>query len=149
MSEHGSRLVPLGSLVGMLILGTSLVAWSPPPASDPGSGRADAAECVFNITARNRGTADIWIMFYESEVRRDYPILPEKWQQLKIQNHRVAPGVSIKRSYTAPGRCDIRRDWRWKLKRGTNIYIAADWTESAPGSGKSVDHSLGDINRFF
>lgn len=52
----------------------------------------------------------------------------------------------MKRDYTAPGRCDIQRNWRFKLRKGSNYFIATTTTD---GGSRSVNYDLGDVNRHF
>lgn len=132
--------------LGVAITCLVVIAWAPHPAHDrsEASGRMN---CVINLTARNSGSADIWLMLYDSQVRRTVlnTSVFGPWYQLKIQNHRVAPGATIKRSWTDDGGCRITREIRWKLKKGTNFHTAT--TKFFVGNGNEED--LGDLSRFF
>lgn len=132
------RLWPSGAA---LVLGVAaVVAWAPAPPAPNGA----QMDCSFNITARNNGSTDVWVQFYTSAVRRrSAGITWTRWDQLDIQNHRVAPGVTIRRSYTDNGRCDVQRQWRFDLKRGADTYRYTTSTEATTGL------NLGDVSRFF
>lgn len=140
----------LGTRVGILLLAMVLVAWLPIRGNDGAPGADHGAmACPLNVSARNTGNTDIWIMFYDTQIRRTLgnTSVWGPWYQLKSQNHRVAPGATIKRSWTDTGGCNISRQFRWKLKKGTNFH-----THTQDLSSKQVDeHSftIGDVARFF
>jgi len=137
----------LGAPIGILALGLATVAWMSGPPSNPG--HREAADCLVNITARNRGTTNISADFYNSQVRRRWGgITWETWKALKIRAQTVEPGTTIRRSYTAPGRCDVQRQWRWKFRKGTSNYTYTASTEVEVGN-TSMDVSLGDVSPFF
>jgi len=81
-------------------------------------------------------------MLYESTTIRRSAV-GQMWTKLKIQNHRVAPGASMTRSYDAMGSCTASRGWRFKLKRGTDFYTLSEETYGL----KLVD--LGDLSKNF
>ncbi len=89
-----------------------------PQPSDPSA--SSGATCVFTVKARNYGKSDIYVMLYDSQVRRTASLF-RSWKKLKIQNHRVGYGKRMSRLYTAAGSCGLGRNWRFKLKKGSNF----------------------------
>lgn len=125
-----------------LLVAAVTIAGAPDPHSS--EDRASRRDCSFNITARNNGSGDVWVQFYTSAVRRrSAGITWTRWDQLDIQNHRVAPGVTIRRAYTDNGRCDVQRQWRFNLKKGADTYRYTTSTEA------TTSLNLGDVSRFF
>jgi len=77
----------------------------------------DVRACAFDILAINNLSFDVWVDLYYSTVmnRGKY------WdtvKQLKIQNHRLATGTSMRRRYTASGSCSRRRIWKFYVRIG-------------------------------
>lgn len=129
---------PIALLAGLLL--TSGAA-SPSPAG-PDLVAAVDATCPINIKASNGGSTDVYVMLYESQtIRRS--AFGQMWVKLKIQNHRVAPGATMTRSYTAVGSCTASRGWRFQLKKGTDFFTLTQETYKA----KLVD--LGDVSKNF
>lgn len=89
------------SWMAIAILTLSAVAW-------PSAARA--ADCQFDIRATNDLSGDVWFDLYDSFVRTQM-LLGVKTVQLKIQNHRLGPGQSLNRRYTANGKCENNRAW--------------------------------------
>lgn len=133
--------------LGILVLGTAAIAWAPATRADHRPASLGAMGCVINLTAQNNGSSDVWLMLYDSQVRRTVFNTSAfgPWLRLKIQNHRVAPGATIKRSWTDDGGCRITREFRWKLKQGSNFHTTT--TRLFVGNGNGED--LGDVSRFF
>ena len=75
-----------------------------------------SADCQFEIRATNDLDRDVWVMLYDSTVFRD--VFGAKLVQLKIQNHRLAPGKSLDRRYTARGKCQTKRTWYMRFDKG-------------------------------
>jgi hypothetical protein len=103
------------------------------------------ATCTVNISATNKGSSDIWMMLYDSEVKRVGNI-GSSYVKLKIQNHRVAPGATVTRAYEASGSCDATRLWRFKLKRGTDFYTVVMYSYSRI---LAQEVNLGDLAKHF
>ena len=131
-------------LVPIALIASLLLSSNASPAGTPlrGPTRTGEATCPVNITATNKGSTDIWLMLYDSEVRRSI-----SYVKLKIQNHRVAPGATISRSYMASGSCNTYRRWRFTIKRGTDFRIQS--TSTSGSSAPSQLITLGDLARFF
>lgn len=146
MRELRNRRKELTGL-GILLLGAVAIAWAPATRADHRLGSPAAMGCVINLTAQNKGSADVWLMLYDSQVRRTVfnTSAYGPWIRLKIQNHRVAPGATITRSWTDDGGCRVTREFRWKLKQGTDSYTTT--TKLFVGNGNGED--LGDVSRFF
>lgn len=131
------------------VLATLFVAsgGSSPPPAGPDSFAAVETTCPVNISATNKGTADIWVMLYDSEVKRPGGI-GSSYVKLKIQNHRVAPGATMSRTYDAAGNCNSLRYWRFKLKRGTDFYTKTISSDGGPYD-KSQSVNLANLATHF
>lgn len=105
------------------------------------------AACQFILLARNTGSADRFADLYTSTVYR-WNVPLGGLTQLKIQNHRIGPGKTISRSYTSPGRCNVKRLWKIYFRNSTNgqTMMIVGYTSSSTrvdSSGRRV-LQLGD-----
>ena len=104
------------TLAAVSLSAAALAAWSP---SDlrPSVERPHGLNCQFAIRASNDLDHDVYVYLYNSHVKNMENLFRMKYQQMKIQNHRIAPGKSMDRRYDAQGSCDVARDWSFRVKR--------------------------------
>jgi hypothetical protein len=108
------------------------VAWSLPHAESANSTDGDES-CQFQIVAGNNLGTSVYVYLYDSKVRQQGTGVLFFWKQMKIQNHRIAPGKTMDRRYTADGRCSKNRQWKINVKRGSdtgNLLIETGGTSS-------------------
>ena len=115
-----------GWFVSTIVLGAATVGWAPADsgpeeARSPKRAGEPASEmaCTFNLRARNSSSVNVYLHLYTSTVR-NWANLVAGYRALKIQNHRVAPGASMSRTYSASGKCRATRNWKLYYRRGSN-----------------------------
>lgn len=118
-------------------IATTAMAAGPLPEDPPGEPAIEEAACGMTIRAFNDRDVDVVVFLYDSRVQ---------WgiysRQLKIQNHRLAPGKQLDVRYEAPGRCSVSRSWTfytrlggWDGKRGYMGYK----TDGDSTEGRNID----------
>ena len=118
------------------------------------------AGCGFELRAKNtHPDRSLYLELYESKVRRvstriaGVPTVFSRTDQLKISNHRVGPGKTMTRAYTAPGACDLTRTWTIVFKRAKagpdeiKTFSTSTSTEFTPTGKRLLD--FGDLKSWF
>jgi len=100
----------------------------------PATARAD---CQSEIRATNDLTKDAYVLLYDATVVRY--VFGAKVVQLKIQNHRIAPGKTMDRRYTARGKCPTKRTWIVPHRVGTAHGKKVVLTEGSSSTSRTVD----------
>jgi hypothetical protein len=121
--------------LAITILALSAVAW---PAA------ARAAECQFAIRATNDRDSEVWIDLYDSKVYRKAILTGV--EQLKIQNHRLQPGKSMDRRYTAKGKCGADRTWLIRHRITVNGKLEWGYFRLETGGTSSTSRTV-DLGR--
>lgn len=125
------------------ILSVGAYTWPDTPPSGPAGASTD---CQFAIRATNSLSIDVWVNLYDSYVKLDGVGILGRNTQLKIQNHRLAPGKSMDRRFTAPGGCARKRDWVFFVRTGGPSKIVRRHTEGTSSTSRTVD--LGRSSRW-
>ena len=112
-------------------LATATVAWAP----EDSAGKAtmehnpEAMACNLTIIVNNTGSKNAYLYIYNSQMRVNswtVPALLRNWNDMKIQNARVAPGAEYRGTFSgAKGGCNVRRSWkvRYKVTGGTEKWV--------------------------
>jgi hypothetical protein len=118
----------------------ALAAWDTPAP-------APVRDCTFAIQGRNDSKADVWVMLYDSRVfLNDKSMLTDSYKQLKIQNHRIAPGATMDRRYTSYGRCETSRTWFIRVKPAGVVKTIRKETSGDYSDSRTVD--LGPVSEW-
>ena len=120
--HHGTRGIAVAAALTIAAL-----AW-------PATARAD---CQFEIRATNDLNKDAYVLLYDATVVRY--VFGAKVVQLKIQNHRIAPGKAMDRRYTARGKCPTKRTWIVPHRVGTANGKKVVLTEGTSSTSRTVD----------
>lgn len=78
----------------------------------------DGMSCQFAIRAKNNMSFDVWVDLYNSTMSDGGFGLWGGHSKLEIQPHRLGPGKSMDRRYTASGRCSKERNWQFYVHIG-------------------------------
>lgn len=145
--------------IGIMAIVAALSVASTRPAAEPattGTSGVEAADedCRFAILARNSLSFDVWVMLYDSSVKRPdmlgWGVFSPMFKQMKIQNQRISPGGTMNRRYTAAGKCSAKRIWHIKVVRGDPGKVpmkTLEFITQGTGSGsRTVD--LGRSSRW-
>lgn len=145
--------------IGMMVIVAALsVAWTRPAAEPVTAGtpgiEATDADCRFEIVARNTLSFDVWVMLYDSAVKRPnrfgWGVFSPGFKQMKIQNQRIESRGTMNRRYTAEGKCSAERIWHIEVVRGDPSKVSSKTLEiitQGSGSGsRTVD--LGRSSRW-
>jgi hypothetical protein len=118
----------------------ALVAWGTPAP-------APARDCTFAIQGSNDTKEDVWVMLYDSRVfLNDNSMFTDSYKQLKIQNHRIAPGATMDRRYNSYGRCVTSRTWYIRVKPGGVVKTIRKETSGDYSDSRTVD--LGPVSKW-
>lgn len=105
---------------------------------------ADAMDCQFAIRASNNMSFDVWVDLYDSRLDNGGFGVFGGFKPLKIQNHRISPGKTMDRRYTASGNCTKERRWEFWVRigraDGKKIYkYVYRTTKGDSSSSRTVD----------
>lgn len=108
-----------------------------------------AADCGFELIARNSSGTDVYLDLYTGKVYRY-----TSWaKQLKMQNARVGPGVTIPpQRVTVSWKCTTELKWNipYRIGKGTQrfrYFTTDENTRVSSSSGRRV-LDLGDVGRW-
>ena len=102
----------------IMLFAVALLAWRP-AASDGAAPDKESFACDFVIRGSNDLNNDVYVYLYDSKVRMEGTGVLAFWKQLKIQNHRIAPGKVMDRRYSTDLKCSLNRQWYIEVKRGS------------------------------
>ena len=100
----------------------------------------EVLSCSFAIRATSNSSFDIWVDLYDSAIWGGFGLWAGYNKKLKIQNHRLSPGKSMDRRYTASGSCSNKRKWRFlvRISRTDGRKIYKYVYETTSGSGDRI-----------
>lgn len=104
----------LALVLPVLILSSATVPESTPDAP----ATVEEVSCSFAIRAQNNMSFDVWVDLYSSRLDNGGFGVFGGYKPLKIQNHRLSPGKSMDRRYTASGTCGKERKWEFAVRIG-------------------------------
>lgn len=129
------------ALPGMAVALCAWIVAGASPRSPAATSVESNGECGFSIRASNNISHDVWLYFYDSEVKTwGFGVLSNT-RQLKIQNVRIPPGKTMTPvNYSANGNCNQTRDWRFQFKRGTAVMsMQSIRTKGDNTSARTID----------
>jgi hypothetical protein len=105
---------------------------------------SNGMDCTFALRASNNMSFDVWVDLYDSRLDNGGFGVFGGFKPLKIQNHRIAPGQTMDRRYTASGSCSKERRWEFWVRigraDGKKIYKYVNrTTKGDSSSSRTVD----------
>jgi hypothetical protein len=122
----------------IMLFAVVLLGWRP-AGRDGAAPDRETVGCDFVIRGSNNLNNDVYVYLYDSKVRTEGTGVFTFWKQLKIQNHRIAPGKLMDRRYTTDLKCSLNRQWYIEVKRGSTRGHLLLETGGTASDSRTVD----------